>query len=424
VSQAGEPPSGSGSTPWRWVPGSATGEVTVGQYTLAVGGAGGTVADPAPPEERSDPTPLRQALATEESEVEQALGRLSEGTGRVERAAQLVTDVAEGRLLDPKVLSREVDALLGLLTRLDKEGKYSDVLRLARSLSVLLALLLRWTALVHTLRVALRAARALADVSSQSWALHELGTLGLGADEAKAATRDLHQARDMRARIGDQEGLAATDHNLALLRAAAPWYARPVVRRLAIAGAVAAVVGVIVALALGGGSKEEPTAVAGTATSSTQATSATKSATRTTKTTSTTTTPATKPTVTLEIQSAEKEPEGRTNLTFGGSAGTDPADGDVTVEITPRGGGSPETVSASVGADGRWSARTILALGGYTAVALQEYGAGEPARSAPLSFSVRSGTVVTSTTTPATTTTALTDTTTVSSTTSSSDVIP
>jgi hypothetical protein len=423
-----QPPSGSGSTPWRPIAGNATGRVAVGRYTLDVGGAGGTIANQAPPAEERDATELREALAVEDTEpsvadqVEEAVDTAADVTGRVERAAQLVTDVAEGRILNVKALTGEVDALVRLLTKLDQEGKYTDVLRLARSLSVLLALLMRWMALVHSLRVALRAARTLGDLHAQGWILHELGTLALGADDAQAATRDLNQARDIRKQVGDQEGLAATNHNLGLLR---PWYARPLVRALAIAAAVLAVAGAIVAVAAGGGSKEEPkpTTVV-TPPTSTQTTSPSQTTSSTTTSSSSSTTVKT-PTVTLAIQDVTDQGHGRTGLTFVGSAGGGSPYGDVTVEITPRGGGTPQTLSATVSEAGRWSVPTILKLGGYTAVARQDYGADQPAKSAPLDFSVRSGTLVLSTSTSSTTTTQTTSTTTVSTTTSTSnDVIP
>jgi hypothetical protein len=108
------------------------------------------------------------------------------------------------------------------------------------------------------------------------------------------------------------------------------------------------------------------------------------------------------------------EGHGRTGLTFAGNAGTGPAVGDVTVDVTSRRGGNPQTLSASVSEGGRWSVSTILNLGGYTAVALQDYGASQPARSASLDFSVRSGSLTLSkSTSPTTTTTQTSSTTTV-----------
>ena len=114
------------------------------------------------------------------------------------------------------MLSKEIDALIGLLERLDHEGRHEESLRLARSLSGLLALALRWVALVQSLRIAFRAAEALADSHAQAWVHHELGSLALGADDAQAATNQLEQARQIRERLGDEQGLAVTERNLEL----------------------------------------------------------------------------------------------------------------------------------------------------------------------------------------------------------------
>ena len=49
---------------------------------------------------------------------------------------------------------------------------------------------------------------------------HELGSLGLGAEDAQAAEADLERARELREQRGDGTGLRATEHNLETLRLA------------------------------------------------------------------------------------------------------------------------------------------------------------------------------------------------------------
>lgn len=207
--------------------GEVTGTVTAGRFVLEVGSPAGTRAFFAP-EQPGDSTGLRVALSQPpapggEEALEAAEGVLEETasvTGRIERALELFTAVAQGRVFDRKVLQKEIDSLLGALERLDREGRYRDALRVARVLAGLLALTSRWVSLVDTLRVALRAARALGDAPGIAWARHELGTLALGAEDASAANSQLTEALRLREELGDERGAETTQHNLSVMRQA------------------------------------------------------------------------------------------------------------------------------------------------------------------------------------------------------------
>jgi hypothetical protein len=180
----------------------------------------------APADGRGSADSLAQALAQERKEREPAAVGLAplagavddaaQVTSKVERAVKLFTEIAQGRL-DPAAVSDEVDALVGLLGRLDRDERWAEALRMARSLATLLALLGRWLELIKSLKLALSAAEQLGDTSGQAWALHELGTLHLAAGERTEAERLLSQARAMREQIGDRLGLATTDRNLQFL---------------------------------------------------------------------------------------------------------------------------------------------------------------------------------------------------------------
>jgi hypothetical protein len=201
-----------------------TGRVQIGRFVLEIGAPPGTRAVLAPETTGADPADLAVALSQPgPSEalvvVEESLGEAASVTGRVERGLELFTAVAQGRV-DRKVVLQEVDVLLGALERLDREGRYDDVFRLARALAGLLALLMRWVALVQAVRLALKAARALGDTAGEAWARHELGTLSLGAEDAEAANGELQQALRLRQRRGDEAGAEVTKHNLAVLRQA------------------------------------------------------------------------------------------------------------------------------------------------------------------------------------------------------------
>jgi hypothetical protein len=180
----------------------------------------------APADGRGPADSLTQALAQERKErrpagagVAPLAGAVEDAEqvmGKVERAVKLFTEIAQGRL-DPAAVSDEVDALVGLLGRLDRDERWAESLRMARSLATLLALLGRWLELLKSLKLAFSAAERLGDVSGQAWAVHELGTLHLAAGERAEAERLLGQARAMREQIGDRHGLAMTDRNLQFL---------------------------------------------------------------------------------------------------------------------------------------------------------------------------------------------------------------
>lgn len=64
---------------------------------------------------------------------------------------------------------------------------------------------------------ALRAGEKLGDLEAIGWAKHELGTLRIAGGDIEGAERTLHEAREIRERIGDRRGLAATNRNLQVL---------------------------------------------------------------------------------------------------------------------------------------------------------------------------------------------------------------
>lgn len=199
-------------------------KVEIGDFALQVGSPAGTLIEPGDGAAGAEARPLRQALEEPPlkkpetapafaTEVDDA----SEATVKIERAVALGKGIGEGKVLDPTQLGLEVGALLDCLERLDREGKYKKSLQMARALATLLMLLKRWADLFKTLRGALRAAEQLGDQEAIAWAKHELGTLRLAASDVGGADRDLSQAREIRERIGDRRGLAATERNMAVL---------------------------------------------------------------------------------------------------------------------------------------------------------------------------------------------------------------
>jgi hypothetical protein len=190
-------------------------------------GVGSTPLAPAP----GEPAPS-EAL----TEVEEAVGEAKSVTSQIERGLELFTALAQGQVLDRKFVVKEADALLNLLERLDRDRRYRDVLRVARVLAAILALTLRWVALVETLRIAVRAARELGEHFDEAWALHELGTVSLVSEDAAAATNQLGEALRIRKELHDEAGAEVTRHNLATLERA---FAKPGPSKAVIAAIVA-----------------------------------------------------------------------------------------------------------------------------------------------------------------------------------------
>jgi Divergent InlB B-repeat domain len=148
--------------------------------------------------------------------IEEIVDEASSVTTKVERGKALYEDLADGSL-EVAQINNGIDALIGLLDRLDREGKHEDALRVARTLSKLLALARRWLDLLRALRTALRAGELLGHAKTIAWAKHELGTVKLVTGDVGGAAQDLGEAREIRERVGDRRGAKVTDSNLRTL---------------------------------------------------------------------------------------------------------------------------------------------------------------------------------------------------------------
>jgi hypothetical protein len=350
----------------------STGGLTVGKYVMDVGAPEGMTIQRV--RIRGKPPPeLVDALAAEEhplAAAEEAIDDAGEVAAKVDEAATLFTKVARGEL-DVATIAGELERLLALLGRLDRAGRHKETLRLARVLARLLALATRLAALVGTLRVALHAAQALADSRAVAWALHELGTLALGAEDAQAAERDLGEARRLREQTGDEAGLAATEHNLRYVGRASPLSSRAL--RVA-GGAVAlAVVLALVVVAVTENDGDGPDTPTPTTTPTTSPTPGDETAPR--------------PTLAADELTNQRAP------LLTGTAGTDDGDSQEVAVLLYDGAkvaADPlQQRTAARGADGRFEVRTEpLASGTYTAEAAQDDDAGNTGRSDPVTFTV------------------------------------
>jgi len=202
--------------------------VRVGGYALEVGTDSASFARFESEAENENAQALGAALAEEPDgkptfvgEVEEFNQSAEAVTGRVEKANALFRAAAEGRLLERDMLMGEIDGLLGLLDRLDRDGRFEEQLRLARALHGLLAVSFRWLDLIRSLRSVLASAQIAGDEAGQAWALHELGSLHLSAGDPEKAAQYLEKALRIQERV-PAGAWCATRHNLDSARRDAP----------------------------------------------------------------------------------------------------------------------------------------------------------------------------------------------------------
>jgi hypothetical protein len=223
--------------------------VAIGRSVVTVGVPGGTLITAgtrlSADSDAADPAELKAALAEPEERrtigelTEQSVMTASEATDRVEQAADLLGDALAGKLVD---LDR-AGQVLDVLQRLDKDGRHEEWLRYARSVHGVLVLLKRWAELLRLLRTLLRSGDQV-HAAGRAWAQHELGTLCVAAGDKAQAARLLERARRTRERLGDADGVAATEQSLGVLCRQAKGGVRP--------GRVALVAAALLLLAVGG----------------------------------------------------------------------------------------------------------------------------------------------------------------------------
>jgi hypothetical protein len=132
------------------------------------------------------------------------------------------------------------------------QGRWADVLQLARALDLPLTLGKQWETWGRVLQWALQAAWHLQDPAAEAWAWHQLGTRALCQDDVTTAYDALSQALKLRQDLGDRAGAALTQHNRdRLMRTVVPADRRVTPRQTALALALLSVVTFSLALALG-----------------------------------------------------------------------------------------------------------------------------------------------------------------------------
>ena len=374
--------------------GDGTASIRVGRYWLEVGADDGTFAVFEPKPEHANAAALKQALKRSAGEsdpasalaaTDQLLQRASGELGTAEHWVTLFTELVQGRL-DPKAVSDELDAGLSILGRLDRSGRHEEALRLARDLSAILALLLRWLDLIRSLKVAANSAAALGRGADHAWALHELGSLQLAAGDPHGAARNLQEAKRIKDTLPPGNGRCATRHNLdSAQRDIFAIHAR-YQKLLKLTAAV-----IILPLLLAGGVAAAVVlndTAASTTTSNAQGQNTTPNHSGSTSTTNNpppTDTVAPSPTLTAPPETALAT----SKATFAGNAGTETGDQhSVTLFVTDTNGASAAGTPVTVQASGPFTTTVLLTDGPYNAYVTQADDAGHTGTSPSRTFTI------------------------------------
>jgi len=164
---------------------------------------------------------LRQELIQTRSPSYSISGNLGDMLSQVwdltpwaEKALAHLTARAETQRDDPAGLSAITPALLQSLAWAMQSRRWPEALRLARAIEGGLILNKQWGAWEQVLQGALAAARSGGDQPAYAWALHQIGSRALCLGNVQAAQSALAEALKLREALGDQDGAAATRHNL------------------------------------------------------------------------------------------------------------------------------------------------------------------------------------------------------------------
>jgi NB-ARC domain-containing protein len=115
---------------------------------------------------------------------------------------------------DFEFIKDELGNLLGLLFWAAAQGQWANVAALGRAIDPYLTLSGQWDAWHKVLDEIRHAATSLQDLALEGWVLHQLGTYEIGMGNLGAAQNFLKQAISIRKKLGDETGVAYSQHNL------------------------------------------------------------------------------------------------------------------------------------------------------------------------------------------------------------------
>jgi hypothetical protein len=129
---------------------------------------------------------------------------------------------AESNRHDYGAILEDAEAILTVLRRGARDGRWPAVLRLCRAVEDALVAGRRWGQWREVLELELESAHALGDWAAEAWARHQLGSRAAALEDAVTARYQLSEALDVRESIGDRAGAELTRANLVIVAGAAP----------------------------------------------------------------------------------------------------------------------------------------------------------------------------------------------------------
>jgi hypothetical protein len=134
---------------------------------------------------------------------------------------------------DVEAVLMDLPGLIYILRWAVGQGRWAEVLQLARALDIPLTLGKQWDIWGRVLQWALQAAWHQQDPAAEAWVWHQLGTRALCQDDVTTAYDALSQALKLRQDLGDRLGTALTLHNRdGLMQAVVPLTDRSVIETL------------------------------------------------------------------------------------------------------------------------------------------------------------------------------------------------
>jgi hypothetical protein len=190
------------------------------EHIAAVAG----VPDPGPPlsglERRELVAAHSPRFALREATTEELERRLDTTDWAAATLSYLAT-WAESNHDDYGAILEDAEAVLTVLRRGARDGRWPAVLRLCRAVEDTLVAGRRWGQWKEVLELELESAQALGDWAAEAWARHQLGSRAAALEDAVTARYQLSEALDVRETIGDRAGAELTRANLVIAARAA-----------------------------------------------------------------------------------------------------------------------------------------------------------------------------------------------------------
>jgi hypothetical protein len=124
--------------------------------------------------------------------------------------------------LRPHSKDPDEDNVVAALETLYRQGRWQEVIQIARGMDRYLATAGRWGSWRKQLEKALHAARQVGDRATEAWAQNQLGVVAVGAGSAAVAEGLFRGALTIWRALGNQDGMAIANWNLKMLLAPPP----------------------------------------------------------------------------------------------------------------------------------------------------------------------------------------------------------